>query len=190
MTIIVLDDNKIVQSGITFTFDTPYEITINDSEVKNIIFHQGEFLLHIDISLTEAHKTLSEFVTNIGESCGLNKTININNIAVKIDFNKVKLDGNNTERVRKNPYSLKEGRVDITLEWTDFLIENNDMMVNLSLSSVNVIELKKETHAENKPQKNSLMLLLEETSVKTLNNSVAPDLFSMHEPFNVSYHLE
>jgi hypothetical protein len=190
MTTIILDDNKINQSGSIFSFDTPYEITINDSEVKNIIFHQGGFILHIDISLTEAQQTLSQFVTNIAEICGLKKTISINNIAVKIDFDTVKLEGSDTGMVRKNPYTLKDGRVDITLDWTNFLIENNNMSVNLSLSAVNIIELKSAEVAAVAEPKNSLMTLLHETSVNTLNNDVAPDLFLTHQPFNVSYHLE
>jgi hypothetical protein len=189
MTTFILDDNKIVQSGAIFSFGTPYEITINDSEVKNIIYHQGGFILHIDISLTEAQQTLSQFVTKIAEICGLKKTIRINNIAVKIDFDTVKLEGSDTGMVRKNPYTLKDGRVDITLDWPDFLIENNNMSVNLLLSAVNIIELKSQTNEVVEP-KNSLMTLLHETSVNTLNSDVAPDLFLTYQSFNVSYHLQ
>ena len=198
MTEIILDDNKIIQNGTKFRFGTPYEITINDSEVKNIIFHQGEFILHIDISLTEAQQTLSEFVGNIASICrdncsgisDLNSSIIISNIALKIDFDSVRLSGISPEYVdlvRKNPYSLKGGSVDVILEWSDFVVKDENMAVNLQLSSLNVNNLEQKTATPPSP---NFISLLKETSTKTLDNKMAPEMFLQYTPFNISYSLE
>lgn len=198
MTEIILDDNKIIQNGLKFIFDTPYEITINDSEVKNIVFHQGEFILHIDISSTEAQQTLSEFVGNIATICkdncpgtsGLNSDINISNIAVKINFDTIRLTGNTKDQVKKNPYSLKGGSVDIILEWTDFVVQNQNMAVNLLLSSLNINSLVSNSPQMTRNTNPNFMSLLKETATKTLDNKMAPEMFLQYTPFNLSYHLE
>ena len=205
MTEIILDDNKIIQNGTKFRFSTPYEITINDSEVKNIIFHQGEFILHIDISATEAQQTLSEFVSNIASICrdncpgisDLNSDISISNIALKIDFDSVSLAGSKPEYVNsvsKNPYTLKGGIVDIILEWSNFVVKDQNLAVNLLLSTLNVNNLEQKPSAPIyntiKSYDSGFMSLLKETSTKTLDNKMAPEMFLEYTPFNVSYILE
>ena len=191
---IALEDNEINIDGDNHSFATPYEITINQCHVKNIMFYTGEFVMHLDISETEAQTTLSTFVNNIAKKCNVETQLNINNIVVKLNFDKIKASGTNIEAIKKNPYLLKGANVDVTLDWTDFIIRENNMSVSLWLTSININELQNDppSHQKNAPTRSQVTLdtVIRETSIPTLDPSVASDLFYSHENFNLSYKIE
>jgi hypothetical protein len=164
-----------------YSFRSPYEITINNCQVKGVITRAADPtipILHIDISETEAQQTLSDFVTDIATSVGLKKAININNIALYLDINFVVLHGRGDDQaamIRQKPQLLRGCSCDIVIEWSSFYITKGEMCVNLKLTHLSVLdEIPLQSPSPGRPD---VLKIIEDTSAKLIDPSLAPKLY-------------
>jgi hypothetical protein len=138
-------DNQIIKTSEDakrqhYKFLSPYEICIKECLVRNITVRAGQRLIHLDMTGTEAQKTLSDFVTEVAKTVGLDKTVDISNILLELDFNNIRLDCNPTyaETIIDDPFVLKNTHIEVVIDWVAFNVLSGDMGVQLSLSQITV----------------------------------------------------
>lgn len=177
-----------------YKFRSPYEICINECLVRNIIVRPGQRLIHLDVTGTEAQKTLSNFVTEVAKSVGLNKTVNINNILLELDFNSVKLDCDpmHTEMIIDDPCVLKDTHIEIVIDWAAFNVLSEDMGVQLTLSQITVNllnerEVARYNHGKQIPK---LSDVIRDATPNIVPQNQAPDLYKTLLPFNITFEIK
>lgn len=178
---ISFNDNQIIKTSADaetqhYKFRSPYEISIAECLVRNIIHRSGQHhLIHLVISGTEAHTTLSNFVTEVAKVVGLDKTINISNIVLELDFNHIKLicDPSNTEIIMDDPGILKNTYIDIVIDWLTFYISSGNMGVQLSLSQITAPNL-----------------CIHNASPKIIPPDQAPELYKSISSFNITFDIK
>lgn len=166
-----------------YSFLSPYEITINDCLVKGVIKRATGYILHIDISGTEAQRTLSDFITDIATTVGLVKEINIHNIALDLCMDSIVLnlaDNPNPSpiinMIHQNPQLLRGCQADVVIEWSSFFTKNGDMGVNLTLTHLTVSNITCPSQNQN-PRLPNVLDIIRNTSAKTIDPLHAPILY-------------
>lgn len=120
-----------------YKFKQSFEITINDCLIVEVLETvDGSIVLYIDISETDAQHELSDFVTDISRRVGLDKEVNISNIALDFDPKTVQT----VPIVSSDPKSIENTYVDVVIDWETFHIEDNNLYPSLQLTELIVPE--------------------------------------------------
>jgi len=143
---------------------------------------------------TEAQKTLSNFVTEVAKTVGLDKTININNILLELDFNSVRLDCDpmHMEMIIDDPCVLKDTHIEVVIDWATFNVLSEDMGVQLTLSQITVNKLlnKREVarynHGKQTPK---LSDVIRDATPNIVPQNQAPELYKSLLPFNITFEI-
>jgi hypothetical protein len=174
-----------------YTFRSPYEITINDCVIKNIITSGSAPIVQIDISGTDAQQTLSDFVTDIAATVGLDKQINISNIAVEFHLDDIIItllenDDESTviELLHTTPQLLHGHQVDIVIEWSSFFVKDADMGVNLALTQLTVADKILVPY-----QYHDVLKIIKDTSPKSISADRAPKLYKPLDHITIHYRI-
>lgn len=191
-------DNQIIKTSEDanrhhYKFRSPYEICINECLARNIIVRPGQRFIHLDVTGTDAQKTLSNFVTEVAKTVGLDKTVNINNILLELDFNSVKLDCDpmHMEMIIDDPCVLKDTHIEAVIEWAAFNVLSEDMGVQLTLSQITVIKLNERevTRCNHSKQTPKLSDVIRNTTPNIVPQNQAPDLYKSLLPFNITFEI-
>jgi len=176
---IVYQDNIIIQTQPGhYHFQSSYEIAINDCLVRGIIFRDGHPLIHLDISDTEAHETVSKFVTEIAAAVGLVKDIKISNLALA------------APQHLKLKHILKKQYADVVIEWKSFVIDEQNIQLDLSLT-----EIKFKGYVPEAPQSPQgrggvgVLDLIKKCAVKPVEPELVPKLYIMESDIRITFEL-
>lgn len=179
-----------------YRFRSPYEINVDDCVVKGIVRDRLSYIIHIDISETAAQSTLSEFITNVAASVGINKTITVNNIALNLNMDAItmdkdgRMDGEEMKRseggyldcIKQNPQMLRECTVNVTFDWPAFTVDTNmDMGVNLILTRLHVHSI------HGTCARPDVLKIIQDTTPKPVDPSLVPKLYENVPEISIQY---
>jgi hypothetical protein len=195
-------DNSIEKTPDGYFFEAPYEVSIDDCEIKNIIESGGLTYIHVDISGTEAQETLGIFITEVAQVCHLEKDISISNILLVIppDLDIDSSKGQDLSFLRRmhasepgtypNLVVLKDHNADLVMEWVSFQILNGDIRVNLVLTDIMINDMV--TPPRPTVPTLSLMDILKASTVEIIDaTSINTDLNTqITDDFSVYYSID
>jgi len=181
---VYLEDNVITcDNTYTYSFQSPYEISIDDCLIENIVRVGSKYNISLNISETEAYEAINDFIKEISSKIGLDKDKdkNINKFDIIIDLHQItSLD---EDEIRRRPNIFNNIKANIVLDWDKFYVQDNNMELNLILTHIFILQ----------PIKNPLNVLeiIKNTCPKTINPSDAKKLYINDDSqLHISYYIK
>lgn len=179
-----------------YKFKQPYEINIDDCLIATILATSpSSYVLHIDITGTDAQQTLSDFVTDIAHRVGLDKTITISNMALDFEPETVPIMASEDELqdIIQNPTVLEGLHVNVVIEWDTFhvQVQEGNLGVSLHLTEITLQE-PLPYDADEHPYAHEpidIMDVIRETSQTIIPPERAPELYKVSETCSLKFKL-